>query len=849
MFEINEENLKYAYQKYKNYAYYYNSSIFYKQKVIEFEKNYNENTFSLMARELKEQLLKNKSLENSGIGITILPKKDSVKVENEKIIIDKFNFFIDMPLKYYLVDILFSLELMTSTERSIYKHAYGSVFDENLYDIANQCIDDVVKNKLLFANYGKKYAEWKRQIYDYVDNNKENDYVLYKLDIEKCFYNVDFDIVDFINKIFGTNNDSDATRLIKQVYLYYTAIIEKQFDSNATKEKRHVLLPIGLFSSHIILNILFSELDEYIGEKSLVYCRYADDMLMLFNKKTFNSSDHFDINNYVDDLLVDKNEKTIINSKYFKYGQLFINNNKFKRVTYKKGTSIKKFNKKMINIIRPSLLDEEEFDDYIDFDNKKCKYDLLKNCVLSATYNSNIDNVEKINEIFNSFENEDYINIYPLWKPLIELFKTVGINIEEKIEELINSIEVYFESNKQDKYTSLTKKQLMNELYYSLYGAKNSNSIFGVTLEDTFNHIENFLYGKTTSLYPIVVTSDEISLFLSMNYEIDEDFYKTVNDIFYIINNYYDSKYIDIKKDGTLYRISSYPKLQGDPHVIYEYVKNLSIAVVSLKMPYQTIEKKDINSEYPGEYNINTIKRIIRNASNNGADMILFPEISVPYQDAYDLVKYCKKKKISIVAGLTHYIKKEKMYNYTLIMDYDLDLCICKSKNYFSPKEKFICKKYGYQYQEPREPYYLLIENERCIYTTMTCYEATSIHDRAILTDKVEVVYMPVYNLDTQYFSNIISSFVVDAGCHVAQANNSEFGDSRITGPYNSQNLDIVKLKGGENNYYVIGKIDFETVYSKHNSDDYKENVKEATVKPVMAGKLRKENRKNNKVR
>ena len=136
----------------------------------------------------------------------------------------------------------------------------------------------------------------------------------------------------------------------------------------------------------------------------------------------------------------------------------------------------------------------------------------------------------------------------------------------------------------------------------------------------------------------------------------------------------------------------------------------------------------------------------------------------------------------------------------------------------------------------------------------MTCFEATCLQDRALLCDKINLLYMPVYNRDTSYFSSIISSFVRDASCFVAQSNANDYGDSRITGPYNSLYLDIVKLKGGINNYIVIGEIDFDEVRNQlleHHKTDVTSTSPEKTtetkkVKPLSAGQNRRARRKHN---
>ena len=150
----------------------------------------------------------------------------------------------------------------------------------------------------------------------------------------------------------------------------------------------------------------------------------------------------------------------------------------------------------------------------------------------------------------------------------------------------------------------------------------------------------------------------------------------------------------------------------------------------------------------------------------------------------------------------------------------------------------------------------------------MTCFEATSIHDRALLSDKIEVLYMPIFNKDTFYFSNIVSSFVRDASCFIAQANSNQFGDSRISGPFRQVKIDIAKLKGGLNNYFVIGDIELGAVCEKnvkgmdledcidnndcfeiYNDEEFQTKLttfKEIDVKPLSAGYNRYNIRRGN---
>ena len=98
----------------------------------------------------------------------------------------------------------------------------------------------------------------------------------------------------------------------------------------------------------------------------------------------------------------------------------------------------------------------------------------------------------------------------------------------------------------------------------------------------------------------------------------------------------------------------------------------------------------------------------------------------------------------------------------------------------------------------------------------MTCFEATNIRDRAFLNDIIDALFVPVYNQDTKYFSDIVGSMTRDLSSFIIQANNSEYGDSRITGPMQSYEKDIIKIKGGDNCYVVVGTIDLKSMRDKH---------------------------------
>ena len=109
----------------------------------------------------------------------------------------------------------------------------------------------------------------------------------------------------------------------------------------------------------------------------------------------------------------------------------------------------------------------------------------------------------------------------------------------------------------------------------------------------------------------------------------------------------------------------------------------------------------------------------------------------------------------------------------------------------------------------------------------MMCYELTNIRYRSKLLSKIELLIVPELNPDTDYFSNIVEATSRDLHCYVVQVNTSKYGDSRITGPYNSKFKDIIKIKGAENNVLLLGTIELKKLLNNRNGLREKTNPPE----------------------
>ena len=863
MIGIDANSLKWAYKKLKNYVYYSSPASYLKDKIIQFEENYDENTFENMAQELLTLFSKTHNMvSRQDISYAIFPKKDGVTSVNDSVVVDNFNVFIDMPLKFYLVDILFTLKIFENMDSKASDYSFGNDFDKRLWQIkAGDLAGNILENNLLFANFSTQYDLWKDKIYTALKETDNQDKIILKMDFKRSYYNVYFNINDFIKKHLKADEKCNPIyEFEKHLYRYYSAILDKIIPKEIPTKKYFVHLPIGLFSSACIFNILLKDFDEALLNNSIAYSRYVDDILIVLQQET-KSDLHSILNKFFPDLFI-LNEKTkefAVNAILDKKGKYIINENKIAVVPYKSGYPLANVKAKLNKIIKPSLdiIEEMDFEDDYPDEYFLFKHDYLKRLI----YKVDSFEDEKYDFIKNISDSE-LINIFDCWKELLS--KPNNYDFGSRIKKAIKRTHLNLKSEQLNCDATL-QKMLLSELEYASNPMKYEQHLLcNIKQARTLEHIEKIDKGLDDFFYPLIITFDEITLYLSQKQDyIEETFIPEAEELYQKANNLPITKTCCVSKDGdSLYHFTNCDSVE-------ESSSKVRIAVANINLLYDDLKDSDISGTFPSTYSLSEFKHLIDLAKNADAEIILFPEFSLPEQYAFDIVKHCRQRNISIITGLTHRNINGNLVNHILIRDKDLNISLFKWKNYLPLEEKKLCLENQLGYCVPRHPYYVIINNGRYQYSTMTCFEATSIKDRALLCDKLEVLFVPVFNRDTFYFSNIISSFVRDASCFVAQANSNSYGDSRISGPYKQVFVDVVKLKGGVNNYFVVGEIDLEDIRCKNKKGENLENLldytsdsdlpnwnstmtqylkeyKELKAKPMSAGHERYTNRRNN---
>lgn len=98
-------------------------------------------------------------------------------------------------------------------------------------------------------------------------------------------------------------------------------------------------------------------------------------------------------------------------------------------------------------------------------------------------------------------------------------------------------------------------------------------------------------------------------------------------------------------------------------------------------------------------------------------------------------------------------------------------------------------------------------------FALLVCSELTNISHRAALRGKVDALFVPEWNPDTDSFNALVESAALDMHAYIIQCNDRQYGDSRIRAPFKeSWQRDLLRVKGGITDYCVIGEIDVQAL-------------------------------------
>lgn len=242
----------------------------------------------------------------------------------------------------------------------------------------------------------------------------------------------------------------------------------------------------------------------------------------------------------------------------------------------------------------------------------------------------------------------------------------------------------------------------------------------------------------------------------------------------------------------------------------------LSLAVSSIKMPPNNLEKLIMGTPNRSIERYNDISKLVNSAIEQNAQMLVMPEACVPFEWLSTLARTSARNQMAIVTGVEHICIYEKMYNYTaVILPFEYDGYRCSQivfhlKNHYAPSELRMIRGYHMIPVEARsngKVHYELYCWNDFWFSVYCCYELASIYDRALFQSYADALIAVEWNKDVNYYSNIMESLSRDLHCYCAQVNPAEYGDSRITQPTETVRKDILRTMGGDKPTVLTGQI------------------------------------------
>lgn len=316
-------------------------------------------------------------------------------------------------------------------------------------------------------------------------------------------------------------------------------------------------------------------------------------------------------------------------------------------------------------------------------------------------------------------------------------------------------------------------------------------------------------------------------------------------------------------------------------------LEKLKLAIVNMKVSGDDIDLSFSKTPNLHSSRIQNISYLLNQAVKNKADMIIFPEVSIPHQWINSISRFAMKHNVAIVCGLEHIIYENGLccnYLATILpgtyKEYRHAVLKLRLKNHYSPREKEYVRGFNWdlpvminkydkdlEYKENKcatgcknkdkynciksntneceeckknnkntfEKEYDLMKWSGVDFSSYSCFELADIKDRALFTSHVDLLIGSIHNKDLNYYSNIIESLSRDVHCYFVQVNNSELGDNRVISPSKSVNKNILQITGGENDLILIAEIDIKSLRD-FQKKAHNLQIQDGSFKPVPPG-------------
>lgn len=184
-------------------------------------------------------------------------------------------------------------------------------------------------------------------------------------------------------------------------------------------------------------------------------------------------------------------------------------------------------------------------------------------------------------------------------------------------------------------------------------------------------------------------------------------------------------------------------------------------------------------------------------------DLFVMPELALPHYFLPTYVSKSAHNQIGCITGIEHIPRHNIGFNFVLTIlpinvNGDKDaIPVFRLKNHYSPLEEEWINGLHKVVPKPLPYRYDLFIWRGVYFSTYYCFELADIFHRYALFGKIDLLVAPVWNQDTGFYNNIVETTSRDMHIYVVQVNTSQYGESRIVRPTNTNRRDKARVKGG----------------------------------------------------
>lgn len=814
-----------AYKKFRTKVYYENTLLYLKQKIYDFDNKEMGNTSDVINKvhyilNIYENDKKgfNEKIDRE-VEILIYPKKiieerkksNDDNIEESKCYIESTMPVINCPIEYYVIDMIVSMYLVK--EKKYFRepekrNSYTYSINENFFKNSSKS-EFNIKSKLMFNSYSYGYSKWYNNAKKVIMENigKNVPVIVFKSDYNSFYFNnaISFDESQFR----GLSEDCKYfLNILKNIIRVYTKKIKSTLKNLGCALEYCV--PVGFNSSLILAELMAKKFDDEIlkekknDDKFLYYGRYADDMLFVYKYDNINE-------NIKDYLKCYKNFESKLNEQK-------CSSNKIKDINEIQG-SLKLMNTFCTSIVdfndRMDILFEEEKDksEAIDAFTKPKSFKLRRLLMDEYEGYNHIDfekqskEYSEIDRLINSlFCGNTCLVHYKLWLDIIKYLNVRNNDLKkiffDNAKECIDKVHVSKDDIGRYIVEKSVEKNVKNTLLNIINFAENVKENKKVNIKTNSDGI--------ITLYDLILADEKNDSEL-MNNNLCEKKIKQYNNCkenFVNLNGFIEMPEIQVE--------------ECNENLVNIYIKGKQDSkktVLKIGLLVNKIDDNEIidtitdNKKYENGVFLEKIKNAFREASKNEVDYLVAHECYLP-ASWVDLAAYfCEKYKISFICGLQYENCENTCKNKICVLQYVESSPYCnvipiiREKNNYSPYEdiNFVLNKKDVRNKKDKLNY--IIHTDSVNYTTFLCYELTDLNQRAMYKDKVDCVFVPVMNRDTEYFENTINSYSRDIFAYIIQSNSAIYKGTAIYAPFNSDNKIIASGNGGVNNRLIVDEI------------------------------------------